>query len=150
MNKSWNDYNPNPETQRYIRGRRKGRKIAHSDCVVRAFTILFDMNWKDTYMKLAMRGIEKNDIFTTRTVWESFLDKAPISLNVRVNKAGDIRKTRKMTVKEVAKLTEGNSQVFLCSCLHHVVVCKEGQYFDSWDSGSEAVRSLWQLKPEYA
>ena len=149
MDKSrWEEYNPNPDQTVHIRGRCKGKRIMHSDCVVRAFTLLFNMDWKDTYMKLALKGIEENDIFTVPGVFTKFLNKQPTP-TATVDRPGDIRSSRKLTVAEIAELTQDNSLIFLCNCLHHVVVCKDGKYFDSWNSGSTAVRSLWTLKPEY-
>lgn len=142
----WTNYDPNPEPKRITRGRRKGRKIPHGDCVVRAFTILFNMSWQETYMKLAQRGIEKYDVFDRQDVYQTFLTKVPLDLKVAIRDPRDPRKTRLKTVKEIAKLTQDTADVLLCHTLRHVVVCKEGHYYDSWDSGSEPVRSVWKLK----
>lgn len=142
----WREYNPNPETKKVTRGRRKGKKVLHADCVIRAFTLLLNKNWAETYMILAKKGIEKCDVFTQPCVWREFVRKADVKLDVSVNDLDDPRRHRKMTVKEVADLTLRNNKVYLCNSLGHVVVCKDGQYWDSWNSGRESVRSIWELR----
>lgn len=144
----WEKYNPNPDTRKYLRGRKKGEKVDHYDCVIRAFTLLFNLDWQETYMKLVLRGLEKYDIFTVPEVYTTFLDKVPTPKK-SVDSVDDPRESRNFTVREIAELTKGNRQVLLCSTLHHVVVCKNGKYYDSWNSGHVPVRSLWKLKEEY-
>lgn len=142
----WVEYNPNPDTKKYTRGRKRGKTTSHGDCVVRAFTVLWNVDWATAYKRLCDRGLELCDMPSQRVVWKSFLNKSDINLKVKVRVPGDPRNTRQMTVKEVAKLTKDNDKVYLCHSLHHVVVCKDGHYYDSWDSGNESVRSLHELK----
>ena len=142
----WHEYNPNPEIKCYTRGRRKGKKLIHADCVVRAFTILFNLDWKDTYIKLAMRGLEINDMPNQKVVWSSFLKQVKdIDTKVWDDNCSNLSGRRMKTVAEIATETACSGKAYLCHTNHHVVVVKGGEYWDSWDSGQESVRSLWEL-----
>lgn len=151
MNSRWHYYNPNPDTRVYTRGRRKGRRRSHGDCVVRAFTILFDCDWKDAYIQLALRGMSVGDVFNQKEVWSTFLQQVKdFDLKVPDYDLFSDKDYHLKSVSEVAAELESEGKPYLCHTLHHVVIVKGGEYWDSWDCGLEPVRSLWKLDEKSA
>lgn len=113
-------YNPNP----------KGNFT--SDCVVRAISKLFDIDWDTTFVMLAMWAFDTKSIVSSDEVWGEFLrdngfkrhmipDTCPYCYTVR-QFAEDHPKGRYLLK------IPGNSA-------GHVVAVVDGVYYDTWDSG---------------
>lgn len=138
---SWVKFNPNPDTKKYTRGKRKGEKVGHSDCVIRGFCKLFKEDWVTTYKRLCERGLEVFDIPNSKTTYTTFL-KQNKTLTIRYSGR------KQLTVRQVAEQTKGTRKTYLLKCSGHVVAICNGKYYDSWDSGGEFVKSAWELKDD--
>ena len=117
-------YNPNP----------KGRSTG--DCVPRAISVVLGCDWDTAYLKLVLCGFEEKMMPSSNFIHDKLL---------RGN--GFQRFTSCpgcLTVKSFAdRYTNGT---FLLGTGDHVVGVINGDWFDSWDSGSEEV--LWIYKKE--
>lgn len=121
-------YNPNP----------RGAKVG--DCSVRAVAKVLNKDWEDAYMGLCAEGLIYGDMPSANYVWGMFLrrygfDQKPIPSVC----------PKCTTVAQFADEHPVGSYVLACQ--NHAVASVDGNYFDSWDSGSETV--LYYLEKEF-
>ena len=120
-------FNPNPEGH-YV-----------GDCVPRAISMLTKQSWEDTYINLCLQGFMMKDMPSANHVWGSYLLSKGFKRYIIPNTCPDC-----YTVKDFC---EDNPQgEYMLATGTHVVACKDGDYFDSWDSGSEV--PIWYWKRE--
>ena len=98
------------------------------DCVVRAVAIAEQREWQDIYIGLCMQGLEMCDMPSSNCVWKAYLRK-------RGYERYQIPES--ITVSQFASLHKYGTFV-LCTG-NHVVAVRSGNYYDSWDSGSEEI-----------
>lgn len=111
------EYNPNP------------RGINTGDCVIRAICKAFDTDWEKVYMELTVKGLEKAMWGDTNAVWEHYLKEHGFEQHVLPDTCPDC-----YTVADFAD--DHSSGMFIVATGSHVVCVENGNYFDSWDSGS--------------
>lgn len=120
----WKHYNPNP----------CGRAVG--DCAVRAVAAALDTDWETAYLKIVKNGYEMCDMPSGDAVWGAVL---------RQN--GFIRKTipnscpNCYTVAEFAN--DHPSGIYVLALGGHVVTVKNGDWYDSWDSGRQIPQYYW-------
>ena len=111
-------YNPNP------------LKISVGDCTIRAISKALSISWEKTYLSLAIQGFNMYDMPSANRVWGQFLkdngfrkyqlpDTCPDCYTIRDFCMGFPRGT------------------YVVGTGEHVVCIKNGNYYDSWDSGNE-------------
>lgn len=116
----YNYFNPNPKNN------------AANDCVVRMLCKLLDIEWDTAYMVLCEEGRKLKEIPTTNYVWEGILED--IGLKRFFMRCA----TNCPTVRQFLEVNQ-NGVYILCSGTH-VVACKDGDYYDAWDSGDLRVQ----------
>lgn len=121
----WKEYNPNP----------KQRNIG--DCSLRAYCAAFDIDWNRAY-DIASE-ISKNDAYilnVSDACNKILIEYFKCTLDPTYNKK-TVKSRDRITVNEFAM-----SHPYGTYVLHthgHLVTCKNGQYYDSWDSGKKKV-----------
>lgn len=133
-------FNQNPDPTTYNRGKQKGKKKPHSDCVVRALMQAWRCDWREAYMRLAKAGCEIGAMPSEPDTWRYFCYKS----KKRTPYIGQGRKLK--TVAEFAKETEGDQTGYIVHARKHLVFVQDGVYRDSWDSGDMAVVSIWEAE----
>ena len=121
----WKKYNPNPT------GARVG------DCVIRAISKATDSQWNDVYMGVCLQGLKMSDMPSANHVWGAYLKEKGFTRNVLPNTCPDC-----YTVKDFCQ--EHKSGIFILVVSGHVVCVKDGDYYDSWDSGDEVPMYYWE------
>lgn len=121
----WKKYNPNPT------GARVG------DCVIRAISKATDSQWNDVYMGVCLQGLKMSDMPSANHVWGAYLKEKGFTRNVLPNTCPDC-----YTVKDFCQ--EHKSGIFILAVSGHVVCVKDGDYYDSWDSGDEVPMYYWE------
>lgn len=117
-------FNPNPF----------GRNT--TDCVVRAISILTGEDWDTIFIRLSIMALRKKDNLEKNHVWGDYLrlkgyrkyfipDMCPFCYTVK--DFCDDHPTGAYLLR-IDGLTDG-----------HVVTVIDGNYYDTWDSGSEIV-----------
>ena len=119
--------NPNPN------GNRVG------DCVIRAISIATGRNWEQVYIDLAIKGFVMGDMPSSNSVWGAYLHDEGYDKYVVPNTCPDC-----YTVRDFA--SEYPMGTYILGTGTHVVTVKNGDYYDSWDSGDEYPIYYWQRK----
>ena len=121
----WIKYNANPIANRV------------GDCTVRAISKALDQDWESTYMDICIEGLCLHDMPSANATWGSYLHKsgwerfiAPATCPICY------------TVKDFCNDHPEGRYVLALS--GHVVACIDGNYYDTFDSGTETVVYYWQ------
>lgn len=120
----WQAYNPNPA------GARVG------DCTVRAISKATGQSWEKTYAGLCVQGFESCDMPSANHVWGAYLRKHGFRRHALPDNCPDC-----YTVAEFCR--EHPHGLYVLAISGHVVCVCEGDYYDSWDSGSEIPSFFW-------
>jgi len=118
------EYNPNPD----------GAIVG--DCVVRAIAKLMDIDWGNAYTGVVTQGYLMRDMPSSNAVWGAYLKKNGYKRHALPDTCPDC-----YTVKEFCRdYPKGR---FLLATGSHVVTVVDGDYYDTWDSGSETPIYYW-------
>lgn len=106
------NYNANP----------KARRVG--DCVIRAISKATGQDWYTTYCGIAIKGFELCDLPSSNYVWGEYLKDKGFQRELVPDG---------YTVEEFARAFPYGTYVLAIS--GHVVCAKDGDYWDTWDSG---------------
>lgn len=122
---SYEHYNPNPA----------GRAVG--DCAVRAISKALDQTWEETYAGLALEGFQRGDLPKADSVWGPYLKARGFTRHWLPDGCPDC-----YTVADFA--ADHPQGTFILSMPgRHVLCVRDGQWFDSWDSGGEVPTYYW-------
>lgn len=129
-NHRWHEYNPNP------------KKKNVGDCSLRAYCAAFGWTWEEAFEKSS--EIAKNEaiMMDTHKTCEKVMEGEGYVLDEEFKKS----KRKDLTVNEFA-LTHPYGTYFL-NTHGHLLCVKDGEYWDSWDSGKKKVRRIYIKKNE--
>lgn len=119
------NYNPNPD-----------RKLV-GDCVVRAISCVLDLDWERVYMELAVQGFMMHDMPSSNDVWGHYLFSKGFRRYIVPDTCPQC-----YTVEDFCK--DNPQFIGILATGTHVIAIKDGNYFDTWDSGSETPIYFWQ------
>lgn len=122
-------FNPNPE------GRQTG------DCVIRAISKAIKKNWYWVYARLTLQGFLMGDWGNSNAVWGAFLRSQGFRRHIIPDTCPD-----HYTVSDFA--TDHPAGTFILATGSHVVCIKDGEWFDTWDSGDEIPVYFWEKEEE--
>ena len=125
------EYNPNP------------RGINTGDCVIRAICKAFDKDWEKVYMELTVKGLEKAMWGDTNAVWEKYLKENGYEMHVIQDTCPDC-----YTIADF--VDDHPIGTFIIATGSHVVTAQDGNYFDTYDSGSLVPSYYFTLKEDKA
>lgn len=115
---SYVQYNVNPK-----------RRLV-GDCVIRAISTVLDQDWDTTYLDISLEGFMMKDMPSSNEVWMSYLRKRGFKRYIIPSTCPDCY--------TVSKFCRDNPHgTYLLATGTHVVAVINGNYFDTWDSGSE-------------
>ena len=118
-------YNPNP----YY--------LDTGDCVIRALSKLFNISWDDAFAQLSVQAYKMKRIMTDNITWGTFLKQRGYTKEIL---------SETLTIREFCK--QFDTGKYALATGSHVVAAINGDFFDSFDSGSEPILFLWRLKDE--
>ena len=123
------EYNPNPA------GRRVG------DCAVRAVAKALDLDWEQAFVLIAANAYAMSDMPSADSVWGSVLRQHGFYRQAIPNTCPDC-----YTVADFAR--ENPFGTFVLALGGHVVTVKDGDWYDTWDSGDQTPQYFWYAKDE--
>lgn len=111
-------FNPNPN-----------RKLV-GDCVVRAISKITEQAWDDTYVALMLQGLAMCDMPSSNSVWGAYLTSLGFE-KIMINSPC-------VNCYSIEDFCNDNPEgSYLLATGTHVVAVEDGNYYDTWDSGSE-------------
>ena len=129
-NHRWHEYNPNP------------KKKNVGDCSLRAYCAAFGWTWEEAFEKSSEIAKGEAIMMDTHKTCEKVMEGEGYVLDEEFKKS----KRKDLTVNEFA-LTHPYGTYFL-NTHGHLLCVKDGEYWDSWDSGKKKVRRIYIKKNE--
>ena len=129
-NHRWHEYNPNP------------KKKNVGDCSLRAYCAAFGWTWEEAFEKSSEIAKDEAIMMDTHKTCEKVMEGEGYILDEEFKKS----KRKDLTVNEFA-LTHPYGTYFL-NTHGHLLCVKDGEYWDSWDSGKKKVRRIYIKKNE--
>ena len=111
-------YNPNPNHK------------SRGDCVIRALSKILNYSWDQVYLELCIQGYLMKDWGDSNEVWDSYLKCCGFLRMVIPNTCPDC-----YTIRDFCY--DNPNGEYILATGNHVVAVKDGNYYDSWDSGNE-------------
>lgn len=118
-------YNPNPS------------RLNVGDCVIRSITSATGDLWENVYIELALQGYMMHDMPSANRVWGEYLYNHGFKRRLIPEDCFDCS----YTVKDFCE--DHPHGTFVVATGSHVVCCRNGNYYDTWDSGEEQVYYYW-------
>lgn len=115
---AWVEWNINPMSRRV------------GDCAVRAVARALGVDWETAYAKITAAGYQMADMPSADSVWSAVLRQHGFYRDAVPNTCPDC-----YTVEEFA--ADHPDGVYVLALGGHVVTVEDGDWYDTWDSGSE-------------
>ena len=123
-------FNPHPQ----------GKFVA--DCVKRALVKATGESYHDIQLQLNRIKRKLNQKkYNYDPVWQAFIQ---LKYNAKKVSFPAKKGCSRMTVEKLASSCKP-TDVFICSCAHHLVCIKDNKYWDTWNSGERCVYCAWQI-----
>ena len=100
------------------------------DCVIRAISKILDEDWEQTYVMLTLQGYIMSDMPSANHVWGAFLQSQGFERYAIPNTCPNC-----YTVADFCR--DNPLGDFILATGSHVIAVRDGDYYDSWDSGME-------------
>lgn len=127
-NHRWHKYNPNPQNKNV------------GDCSLRAYCVAFGITWEDAFDESSATAKSMALMMDTHKTCEAVLTNHGYVIDDKFKKS----KRKDLTVNEFA-MTHPYGIYFLHT--HgHLLCVKDGEYWDSWDSGDKKVKKIYIKK----
>ena len=105
-------------------------KKSVGDCVIRAISTAEEMDWDDTFIELMLKCFALKDIPSSNNAWGTYLHDIGYTRRIIPDRCPDC-----YTIRDFCEdYPEG---IYILATGSHVVAVKDGNYFDTWDSGNE-------------
>lgn len=121
---------------KYFQPNDKDIKDNYGDCVVRALCKAMDKQWLDVYDMLVKKGRELQTMPSDKPVYEAVLKDCGFVYTGVSNKKG----THRPIVKHFAKDVKIPTVMVVAN---HLVSCRDGYFYDIWDSGEKSLYGFW-------
>lgn len=109
------------------------------DCVIRAVGIATEQSWLDVYDAVCETGRGEFDMPSSDAVWGLYLYRQGFEPFILPRQC-----PRCMTVKAFCAMFPKGAYVIGTGS--HAVCVLDGDYYDSWDSGSQLASFFWRIK----
>lgn len=121
---------------KYTNPHPQGKRVG--DCIKRACVLASGIDYRTISIMLNRWKHETNE----RDYWKSFIEKILLGKK----DPDDMQHAfygHRYTVDDYAKWWDEETAILRCS--KHLVCCKNGDYFDTWDSGYKGVYIAWSI-----
>ena len=101
-----------------------------SDCVIRALTKALNKSWDDVFLELCVYGFKYKDMPSVNSIWGFMLTDYGFNKFIIGNTCPNC-----YTVIDFTR--DHNKGLYVLGMGDHVVTVLDGDYYDSWDSGTK-------------
>lgn len=115
---AWVYFNPNPAANRV------------GDCTIRALSLALDKDWDSTYLDVVVEGFITKDMPSSNAVWSNVLKENGFIRYIMDNDCPSC-----YTINDFC--TDNPEGIYVVATGSHVVCVKDGDFYDTWDSGNE-------------
>ena len=116
----------------------KANKKHACDCVVRAISVTTGKSWQEVYDLLCAKGRKLQCMPNAKPTWKEVLRDLGFVLHSIKVERGSKRPT-------AATFTKSIKGMMIVQTAHHLIGCKGGDVYDSWDSSETPAYSYWIL-----
>lgn len=109
------------------------------DCVIRAISKAMEKDWDETYIDLCLEGLIEKDMPSSNSVWGKYLKGKGFQRHIIPTDCPEC-----YTVSDFCD--DYRQGTYILALSGHVVAVKDGNYYDSFDSGSETPIYYWERK----
>lgn len=106
------------------------------DCTVRAVSKALEQSWEETFVGLCLQGFYMCDMPSANHVWGAYLKEHGFRRHIMPDTCPDF-----YTVMDFAHDHPGGT--YILALPGHVVCVKNGDWYDTWDSGMEVPLYYW-------
>ena len=128
-NHRWRKYNPNP----------KSRNIG--DCTLRSYCAAFNISWENAF-DIASEVAKENSSMIQYVADKVLTEKFGCTVDEKYNKK-TVKNKDRITVNTFAMTHPYGT--YILHIRQHQVTVKDGEYWDSWDSGDKKVDTVYLL-----
>lgn len=128
-NHRWRKYNPNP----------KSRNIG--DCTLRSYCAAFNITWEEAF-DIASEVAKENSSMIQYVPDKVLIDHFGCTVDEKYNKK-TVKSKDRITVNEFAMSHPYGT--YILHVRQHQVTVINGEYWDSWDSGSKKIDTVYLL-----
>lgn len=121
----WVEKNMNPMARRTI------------DCTIRAISAALDLDWDSVFVGINVKAFDTKDMPSANHVWGAYLRTKGWKRHVIPNECPDC-----YTVADFCR--DHPRGTYILALDGHVVCVKDGNYYDTWDSGEEIPLYFWE------
>lgn len=107
------------------------------DCVIRAISITTGKDWETVFLELMVQGFMMHDMPSSNEVWAEYLWENGFERRVIPNTCPKCYRVKDFVVD----YPKGS---YILATGTHVIAVKDGNYFDTWDSGNEIPIYYWK------
>ena len=118
-------YNPNP------------RHKSVGDCTIRAISKALGQSWEETHVGLCLKSFSLCDMPSANHVWGAYLRDHKFSRHMLPDHCPDC-----YTVADFA--ADHSEGIYILAISGHVVCVRDGNWYDTWDSGMEIPLYYWE------
>lgn len=119
------EYNPNP------------KRRSTDDCVIRAICLATGKSWYEVRTELFLMGLHEGDYEWKNYIWGRYLEEIGFKQHLLPNTCPYCYTVRDFCI-------DFPVDTYILAIGDHVVAVKNGNYFDTWDSGDEIPVYYWK------
>lgn len=126
-NRRWESYQPNPKSKNV------------GDCTLRCYCSAFGIDWNEAF-DIASQFAKERCVLIPNVADPVLKDYFGCTVDPKYNKKST-KKEDRITINEFAMTHPYGTYILMVR--NHIVTCKNGFYYDSWDSGDKKVDTVY-------